>query len=158
MEVCMAVQDLRIYQEAVELSAEISRVISEWPDLSRRTIGDQLIRSVDSISSNIAEGYGRIGTGERLQFLFYADASNQEAKNHLRLAFDRELIVEEVHAHYRKRLRALSISTIEFCAYLLAIDTVYDGRFRKAVDRRRAWLVAKRNESKSQEQKSTDDP
>lgn len=55
----IVLQDLEVYKMARELSAigwEIYDKL-DWQD--RKTMGDQFIRSTDSVGANIAEGYGR---------------------------------------------------------------------------------------------------
>lgn len=44
------------------------------------TIGKQIVRAADSISANIAEGYGRYFYKESKQFYFYSRGSIQETK------------------------------------------------------------------------------
>jgi len=55
----MELEELNIYRIAIELGEEVFSIVDEWDYFSKKTIGIQLVRSVDSISANIAEGYGR---------------------------------------------------------------------------------------------------
>jgi len=150
----MAIEDLRIYQEAGALADETANIVVEWSNFHKSVLGIQLCRAVDSIGNNISEGYGRSTTGDKIQFMFYADASIYEARNQFQRAFGRDLITDEVNRHYRSRLRGLSIAVIEFCASLLNKDPDYKGQFRQRVEKRRAWLVKKQLE-KSQSDSET---
>jgi four helix bundle protein len=58
------------------------------------TIGKQIVRSADSISSNIAEGYGRYFYKENKQFYFYSRGSIQETKSWLYKCMRRKIIKE----------------------------------------------------------------
>ncbi|NQW28942.1 MAG: four helix bundle protein [Ignavibacteria bacterium] len=137
----MSLDKLRIYSAAVSISNEVAKLAVTWDSLHRNTVGVQLVRSIDSISNNIAEGYSRVSTAEKLQFLFYAEASLQESKTQIRAASERQCITEEKSDELLKRLRALSISMMEFAAALLRSDTEYKGRYRTVVEKKRAWLV-----------------
>ena len=139
----MSVKNLRIYQEAASIADEFSIMVRDWPEIDKEILAHQMCRAADSISNNIAEGYGRGGTGEKIQFMFYADASAQEARNQIERAAARKLIEDDVGVFYSRRLRALSISIIEFCAAILERDPEYKGPARERVERRRAWRLKK---------------
>lgn len=141
----MSVDSLRIYQDARIASQEIYAIVKEWDSFNKNTLGTQLVRAVDSVCSNISEGYGRSATGERLQFLFYADGSLQEAKAQLRLAADRELIEVELAKDLVFLLKRVSIGIIEFCHVLLERDDTYHGGYRKRVEDRRKWRAKQTN-------------
>ncbi|RPI65173.1 MAG: four helix bundle protein [Ignavibacteriae bacterium] len=81
----MSLESLRIHQTAIEISADIITLIKGCPHV-RASLADQLRRAVVSVASNIAEGYGRVQTGERLQFLFYADGDDAVARRGSSLA------------------------------------------------------------------------
>ena len=51
--------ELDVYNLAEELSDLIWYAFDTWNKKVQNTIGYQIIRSSDSISANIAEGYGR---------------------------------------------------------------------------------------------------
>jgi four helix bundle protein len=74
------------------LAERIHKSVSEWPLTDKRTLGDQLVRAVDSISANIAEGYVRMHSKERLHFYSIARGSLEESIRHLRRARERALI------------------------------------------------------------------
>ena len=61
-----------VYNLAESFSDEIWNIVIEWKIFLRDTIGKQIVRSADSISSNIAEGYGRYYYKESKQFYFYS--------------------------------------------------------------------------------------
>ncbi|RPI67469.1 MAG: four helix bundle protein [Ignavibacteriae bacterium] len=135
----MSLESLRIYQDARIASEKVYEVVSSWSEFDRSSLGSQLVRSADSICHNISEGYGRSATGERLQFMFYAEGSLQEARGQLSLASDRGLIDASYAMELSFLLKRLSISIIEFCHTLLEREPTYRGSYRKRVEDRRKW-------------------
>lgn len=135
----MSLESLRIYKTAARISDEISRIVSGWSDFHKTTLGSQLVRAADSIANNISEGYGRVSTGERVQFFMYADGSNSEVRNCLARAVERGLIERAEADLLIEALRNLSIQIVEFSYAILQRDTDYKGPFRERISRRRAW-------------------
>ena len=70
---------LGAYTKSNELSDLVSKVISRWHWLDRKSLGDQYISCVDSISANVAEGYGRFFYKDKIKFYYYARGSALEA-------------------------------------------------------------------------------
>lgn len=95
--------DLRIFQQAELLSGSVWRVATGWDYFAKRTVGEQLVRAVDSIGANIAEAFGRYHYGEKLQLLYYARGSLFETRFWLRQAYVRKLLdasaVDEIKEH-----------------------------------------------------------
>jgi four helix bundle protein len=55
----MRLEELEIYRVPMEIAEEIWLIVIKWDYFCKKTVGDQLVRSVDSIAANVAEGYGR---------------------------------------------------------------------------------------------------
>lgn len=53
-------EKLEVYELAELFSDEIWDIVITWDYFKKDTIGKQLVSSSDSVSANIAEGYGRI--------------------------------------------------------------------------------------------------
>jgi four helix bundle protein len=85
-------ETLDVYQLAENFSDEIWNLVASWKSFEKTTIGKQLVRAADSISANIAEGYGRYYYAESKQFYFYARGSIQETKSWLSKCMRRGLI------------------------------------------------------------------
>lgn len=81
-----------MYRLAEQLADEIWRIVSVWSGLPRETIGRQLVRAVDSIGANIAEGVGRGSYNDNRRFVRMSRGSLNETKHWLRRAFNRELL------------------------------------------------------------------
>lgn len=73
----MSFKNLMVWKRAVGLSVELYRGLAGLKDYGFR---DQLTRAGLSLASNIAEGYGRGGYKEVLQFLRYAKGSAAEVE------------------------------------------------------------------------------
>ena len=87
-------EKLEVYNLAESFSDEIWNIVVQWKIFLRDTIGKQIVRSADSISSNIAEGYGRYYYNESKQFYFYPRGSIQETKSWLNKCNRRKVIEE----------------------------------------------------------------
>jgi four helix bundle protein len=88
-------EKLDVYKLAEDFSDEIWHIVSEWKIFLKDTIGKQIVRSADSISANIAEGYGRFFYKESKQFYFYARGSIQETKSWLGKCKRRKIVNEK---------------------------------------------------------------
>ena len=89
------IEDLRIWQCARTLCKEIY-VFTRREDFEKDFRFVQQIRAAaGSIMDNIAEGYGRSGSKEFVQFLYIAKGSCQEVISQLYRAWDVQYISEE---------------------------------------------------------------
>lgn len=88
-------EKLEVYNLAEIFSDEIWNIVDGWKIFLKDTIGKQVVRSADSISANIAEGYGRYYYKESKQFYFYSRGSLQETKSWIGKCKRRELIRSE---------------------------------------------------------------
>jgi four helix bundle protein len=79
-------KDLAVWQRAVEMTLEVYKLTSSFPDSERFGLINQLRRASVSVPSNIAEGYGRATRGEYLQFLGHARGSNSEVETQIVIA------------------------------------------------------------------------
>ncbi|HMN29000.1 MAG TPA: four helix bundle protein [Caldilineaceae bacterium] len=95
-----AMEDLRLLQDAEALCDVLWGAVLQWDDHARRTVGEQLVRSADSIGANVAESYARYADGEKIQFLYYGRGSLYESKFWLRRAKQRGLMTDENVAGY----------------------------------------------------------
>lgn len=88
-------ETLEVHQIAEEFSDPIWTMVQAWDSFAKETMGKQLVRAADSISANIAEGYGRYFYKESRQFYFYARGSIQETKAWLSKCKRRKIINDE---------------------------------------------------------------
>ena len=71
-------QQLRVWQDAVELYRLTCQTVRNWP-FERKKVASQAIAPADSVHPNIAEGYCRRSLREYLQFLNLALGSLGES-------------------------------------------------------------------------------
>ncbi len=83
------------WQKAVELVTEIYRATKGFPKDELYGLMSQLRRAAVSVPSNIAEGQGRLSTGEFRQFLGHARASLFEVETQLEIALRLEYLGTE---------------------------------------------------------------
>jgi four helix bundle protein len=88
-------EKLEVYELAELFSDEIWEIVMEWDSFKKDTIGKQIVRSADSVSANIAEGYGRFYYKESKQFYFYSRGSVQETKSWIGKCKRRKLVKAE---------------------------------------------------------------
>jgi four helix bundle protein len=79
-------RDLIVWQRAMQLTVSIYRLTQGFPREEMYGLTSQIRRSAVSITSNIAEGHGRLNTAEYRQFLGIARGSNFELQSQLEIA------------------------------------------------------------------------
>jgi four helix bundle protein len=85
-------EKLRVYQLSEELADYVWAIVLTWNNVSRDTVGKQLIRAADSIGANIAEGTGRGTYVDNRRFVRIARGSLNETQHWLRRAYKRRLL------------------------------------------------------------------
>ena len=80
--------DLKVWQEGHKLVIEIYKATDLFPQKETYSLIDQMRRSATSVTSNIAEGFGRLSYKEKIQFYYLAQGSLIELKNQLLIARD----------------------------------------------------------------------
>lgn len=79
-------RDLIVWQKAMTLAAAVYRSTESFPKSELYGLTAQLRRAAVSVPSNIAEGQGRVSTGEFRQFLGHARGSLLEVETQVLLA------------------------------------------------------------------------
>jgi four helix bundle protein len=80
--------DLTTWQEGHKLVLCIYGATKMFPREEMHSLTDQMRRAATSVTSNIAEGFGRQSQKERVQFYHIANGSLTELKNQLYIARD----------------------------------------------------------------------
>ena len=88
-------RDLDAYKESKTLVAEVYRLLKKFPKEEQYALCDQLRRAAISITSNIAEGSGRVSTKEKIHFLEISYGSLMEVLSQLDIACDLGYITKE---------------------------------------------------------------
>lgn len=69
------------YVLAYNVSNIVWDIVVMWDYFARDTVGKQLVRSIDSISANIAEGFVRYHKKDKIKFYRYAFGSVKESQD-----------------------------------------------------------------------------
>lgn len=104
----MSLDDLKIYNRAMEIGEKVWLDVNGWNYFEKDTIGKQLVRAVDSIAANLSEGYGRYHYKEERNFSYYSRGSLYETKTWLTKARNRKMITEEKFQEYSSSLTILA--------------------------------------------------
>jgi len=81
-------QDLEVWQAARDLRRNIYALTRQLPDNEKYNLVSQMQRAALSLTNNIAEGHGRYGYQENIQFLRQARGSLEELVDDLTLCAD----------------------------------------------------------------------
>jgi len=79
-------RDLQVWQRSIQLSVSVYKLTKGFPREEIYGMSSQMRRSAVSVASNIAEGSGRMSTGEYRQFLGMARGSNCELQTQIEIA------------------------------------------------------------------------
>ncbi len=96
----VSVEKLDVYILAEKLADLIWTDFDTWSEKVQKTVGHQVIRSADSISANLAEGFGRYSSNDRAKFYLYSRGSFEETKSWLRKLIRRKIITDEQIKNY----------------------------------------------------------
>ncbi|MDP2645954.1 MAG: four helix bundle protein [Desulfobacterales bacterium] len=88
-------EDIEAWQKARELTREIYRITNHGAFSKDFGLRDQIRRAAVSVMSDIAEGFGRGGNKELVQFLSMAKGSASEVQAQLYVALDANYITKD---------------------------------------------------------------
>jgi four helix bundle protein len=86
--------DLNTWKESHKLVLMIYKLLRKFPKEENFALCDQMRRASISITSNIAEGFGRQTIKEKIQFYYQAQGSLTEIKNQLITSKDLDYITQ----------------------------------------------------------------
>lgn len=90
----MDIDKLQMYKVSMELGERIWKYVLQMDPFSKETIGNQIVRSSDSIVANISEGEGVFHFGDKNRYLYYSRGSLFETKTWIYKMKNRKLIDE----------------------------------------------------------------
>jgi len=111
-------EDLEVYNLSEIISDKIWDIVMGWEYFAKDTIGKQLCRAADSISANIAEGYGRYHFKENKNFCYYSRGSILEVKSFLRKSKNRNLISEDCYSELYTELQTIHLKLNAYIKYI----------------------------------------
>lgn len=103
----LSLNDISAYKKSFHLSQYVWFIVVKWDYFAKDTIGKQFIRAVDSISANIAEGFGRYFKKEKIQFYRYSYGSIDESLDWNEKSKTRNLVSDEQYKVIVSELKIL---------------------------------------------------
>ena len=103
----LMLNDISAYKISFALSNYVWQIIVNWKYFEKDTVGKQFIKAIDSISANIAEGFGRYSKKEKIHFYRYSFGSLKESQDWNEKSRIRKLLNEEEYNHISGELLKL---------------------------------------------------
>ena len=113
-------KDLEVYRLARKLSDVSWKIYSQLDYEKKKIMGDQFIRSADSVGANIAEGYARYSYLEKVRFYHISRGSLSEAYQHwAELMIERTVITSESFNELEAICKSLEVKLNNFISSTL---------------------------------------
>ena len=103
----LLLNDIDCYTRSLRLSNYLWNIVIQWDNFPKRTVGEQFVRARDSISANIAEGFGRYTKKDKCKFYYYSFGSLKESLDWNEKSKVRSLLTEEQYSHVLEELQIL---------------------------------------------------
>ncbi len=103
----LRLNDVQPYRTAFNLSNYVWEIVIRWDYFAKDTVGKQFVKAVDSISANIAEGFGRYFKKDKINFYRYSNGSVKESFDWNEKAKVRNLINKDEYQHIFGELQKL---------------------------------------------------
>jgi four helix bundle protein len=103
----LRLNDIDAYKISFNLSNYVWESVVKWNYLAKDTVGKQFIRSADSVSANIAEGFGRYQKKEKIHFYRYSYGSVKESLDWNEKARIRKLLLSQEYEYIFSELSKL---------------------------------------------------
>ena len=103
----LKLNNISAYKIAFPLSNYVWDIIVKWDYFEKQTVGIQWAKAIDSISANIAEGFGRYFKKDKIKFYRYSFGSLKESQDWTLKSYKRKIITEEEYSYIMKELEKL---------------------------------------------------
>ena len=103
----LQLNDINCYKRAFLLSKFVWDIVIKWNWFEKKTVGTQFVTAIDSISANIAEGFGRFGKKDKIKFYYYSFGSAKESLDWNEKSKMRGLLFEKDYKHIFDDLQIL---------------------------------------------------
>lgn len=104
MKTYLKLNNISAYKKALLLSNYVWSVVIKWSIFERDTVGKQFVRAVDSISANIAEGFGRYTKKDKVNFYRISFGSIKESFDWNEKAKSRRLLEKDQYDYILREL------------------------------------------------------
>lgn len=85
------IEDTDMFKTFEKIAVEIWAMVDKWTPFAKAAMGRQLVSAADGVTANLAEGDGRYGSYDAIQFFVIARGSARETKERLKRACKRGL-------------------------------------------------------------------
>ncbi|OGD83898.1 hypothetical protein A2165_00200 [Candidatus Curtissbacteria bacterium RBG_13_40_7] len=99
--------DITAYKIAFHLSNYAWDIVVQWGQFAKDTVGKQFVRAIDSISANLAEGFGRYTKKDKINFYRYSYGSIKESLDWNEKAKARKLVSKQEYEYIFEKLNKL---------------------------------------------------
>jgi four helix bundle protein len=113
----LKLNDIDAYKRAFHLSNKVWKIVILWDNFSKNTIGSQFVRAIDSISANLAEGFGRYSKKDKIKFYRIAFGSLKESLDWNEKSKHRSLISEADYLEIIAELNKLPLEINQLIKY-----------------------------------------
>ena len=114
-----SLETLQVWKKAIDFAVLVHReIILLLPNEEKWALASQLRRAAQSISANIAEGYGRYGYQDNIRFCYMARGSLTETYSHITMAYKLEYLEQQVYKRFTDELDELRKMLNGYIAYL----------------------------------------
>lgn len=103
----LQLNDIDAYKISFNLSNFVWPILINLDFFTKDTLGKQFARAVDSISANIAEGFGRYNKKDKVKFYRYSQGSIKESLDWNEKAKIRKIITEDQYHYIYQELSKL---------------------------------------------------
>jgi len=103
----LQLNDIDAYKIFFYLSNYVWNIFVKWDYFSKSTVGIQFVRAIDSVSANIAEGFGRYSKKDKIKFYRYSHGSIKEVFDWNEKARIRKLLTIEEYNYIFCELQKL---------------------------------------------------
>ncbi len=108
-------KDIFVWQKAHQFVVNVYKLTQSFPDYERFGLSSQFQRAAVSIPANIAEGYKRLSTKDKLHFLNIAQGSLEECRYYILLTKDLGYISTESYEYMDKAIGEVSKLLNAYC-------------------------------------------
>lgn len=113
----LKLNDIESYKIALKLNNYVWDIIVKWDYFAKDTVGKQFVRAIDSISANIAEGFGRYSKKDKIKFFRYSFGSLYESLDWNEKSHIRKLLNEDDYSYIFSELIKLPKSINSLILY-----------------------------------------
>ena len=114
----LGLKDLRVWQEAVALAAEVIRALRATNRREIKSINEHTMLTAMVMAEHIAEGYGRYAPGEQRQLYRAAKRDLLKLETSLAIARQSDLVTVTHHAQLVARMQTVNRLLSGFLVYL----------------------------------------